>query len=186
METSLRVHGRMPAERISADHGPALWVLAALLLIAVAGCETRRAEQKSAGGARGGDSVATTGADAKPGARGDETSAAGEKASTAGRTLRVRLTENGCIQFEPTWATLGVGQSLTWHSELTTPVTLHVSAGAFDKRDYVLRAGQSVTSGPARSPGSYAIWTEPAACQGAPLGVRGSGPGVTVEGAARR
>jgi hypothetical protein len=104
-------------------------------------------------------------------------------ASPAGPMNRVRLTQHGCIRFEPQWSDIHVGQSLEWYSELKSTVTIHVSAGAFDKTEYVVGPGAMVSTGPARAAGSYSIGSEPAACQGAPLGARGSGPGVTVEGA---
>jgi hypothetical protein len=75
-----------------------------------------------------------------------------------------------------------VGESITWHSELEVPITLHVSTGAFDRSEYVVRPGGTVNTGPARSSGTFSIWSEPRSCQGVPRGVRGSGPGVTVEG----
>jgi hypothetical protein len=79
-----------------------------------------------------------------------------------------------------------VGQSLVWHSELKSPVTIHVSPGAFDRSEYVVRPGAIVSTSPARVAGSYSMWSEPTACQGIPRGVRESGPGVTVEGSAPR
>ena len=101
---------------------------------------------------------------------------------TSTQSNRVRLTQHGCIEFEPHWTTIRVGQSLTWHSELKVPVTIHVPAGAFDRMEYVVRAGQTVSTGPARSRGTYPMWSAPGACQGIARGVQGSGPGVTVEG----
>ena len=96
---------------------------------------------------------------------------------------RIRLTDTGCVTFEPQWTTVNVGQSLTWTSAMKTPVTIHISGGAFDRSEYVVRPGGTVSTGPARTSGSFTIWSEPAACQGPPRGVLGSGPGVTVEGA---
>jgi hypothetical protein len=70
-------------------------------------------------------------------------------------------------------------------SELKSPVTIHVSPGAFDKTEYLVRPGAIMSTALARVAGSYSMWSEPAACQGEPLGARGTGPGVTVEGAER-
>jgi hypothetical protein len=105
------------------------------------------------------------------------------EASAASPSTRVVLTSKGCVEFEPNWTTIRVGQSLSLRSELKTPVTIHVSSGAFDNAQYVVRPGAVVHTHPARSPGSYSIWTEPAACQTAPHGVQGPGPGLKVEAA---
>src|SRR5262245_6249528 len=98
-------------------------------------------------------------------------------------STRVILTSKGCVEFEPNWTTIQVGQSLSWRSELKTPVTIHVSSGPFDHTQYVVRPGAVVHTNPARSPGLFSIWTEPAACQTAPHGVQGPGPGLKVEAA---
>jgi hypothetical protein len=94
---------------------------------------------------------------------------------------RVRLTPKGCVEFEPHWSSIKAGQSISWRSELKTPVVIHVSAGAFEKNTYTVRAGATVSTGPALASGSYSIWTEPTACQGVPRGVQSSGPGLTVQ-----
>lgn len=172
--------------------------LMAVMVIAAFGCEARREHETSpesasdstaASGARR-PSARTGGAGARPssgarhegGADRDEAeSARGKTAATpAAGPNHVRLIQHGCVQFEPQWASIEVGQTLTWHSELAVPVTIHVTAGAFSETEFIVRAGQSLTTGPARAPGAYAIHTEPTACQGAPLGPRGSTPGVTV------
>jgi len=101
-------------------------------------------------------------------------------ASTSAAT-RIRLSQAGCVQFEPHWMDLEPGKSVTWHSDLATSVTIHVSAGAFAKTEFVIRPGQTVSSGPALAPGTYSVWSSPGACQGVPRGVRGAGPGLTVK-----
>jgi len=93
----------------------------------------------------------------------------------------IRLIDRGCVSFEPHWTTIRVGQSLTWHSELKTTVTIHVPPGAFERTEYVVPARRTVRSGPAQSPGDHGMWSMPAACQAAPIGVQGAGPGVTIE-----
>ena len=93
----------------------------------------------------------------------------------------IRLVDRGCISFEPHWTTIRVGQSLTWHSDLKTTVTIHVPPGAFDQTEFVVPAHGTVHSGPAQNPGDHNMWSTPGACQAAPLGVQGAGPGVTVE-----
>jgi len=177
--------------------------LTALALVTMFGCEARR-EHETSGAPAGEDSAATSGTSA---ARPHRTATTGRKGggsagsrSTTGaanpgtskepsRSVaapaganHVRLLQRGCVQFEPQWTTIHVGQTLTWHSELAGPVTIHVAAGAFEGTEFIVRAGQSLTTGPARAPGSFSIWSGPAACQGAPLGPHGSGPGVTIEG----
>ena len=93
----------------------------------------------------------------------------------------IRLVDRGCVSFEPHWTTIRVGQSLTWHSELKTAVTIHVPPGAFERSEYVVPARGTVRSGPAQNPGDHGMWSMPAACQAAPIGVQGAGPGVTIE-----
>lgn len=184
MKTRLRVHGRTRVGRIAPQHRAALLVLTLVFTSAI-GCEAQRVERKSAATETGGDSKAHVSTDASHGSHGDQAITARQGAKSRGATTRVRLTQKGCIQVEPVWTQIRVGQSLTWHSDLELPVTIHVSPGAFEKTEYVVRAGASTSTGPARSPGSYSIWTSPAACQGVPRGVQGAGPGVTVEGAGK-
>jgi len=100
----------------------------------------------------------------------------------SGWTGVVLLTDKGCVDFQPHWVSLQAGQSLTWRSELKSAITIHVTPGAFDKAEYEIHPGASVSTGPARSAGSFTIWTDPAACQTAPHGPEGPGPGVTIEG----
>ena len=85
------------------------------------------------------------------------------------------------MAFEPHWSTIRPGQSLTWHSNLKKPITIHVPPGAFERTEYVVRPGGTTRTGPAKEPGDHAIWAMPAACQAAPHGVQGAGPGVTIE-----
>jgi len=159
-------------------HGTALVLLTAALLGSALGCGSGGGEPKSSGTRSSADSGSTAGAAGEPGGT-------SQGAKRSGQANIVLLTEKGCVQFEPHWATIGVGQSLTWKSELKNSVTIHVSPGAFARTQYVVRAGASVSTGPARVSGSFSISTEPAACQGVPRGVQGSGPGLTVEGAAQ-
>ena len=183
MGFGLGVHGRVGTTRFTLVRGAALVLLTAVLLSSSVGCGTRSDETKSSGaqGSEGSPPAADNSvkdrADAVPARRGEEGS---------GQANLVKLTEKGCVQFEPHWTEIRAGQSLTWKSELKTPVTIHVSPGVFSKTDFVVRAGASVSSGPARGSGPFSISTEPAACQGVPRGVQGSGPGVTVEGAVQR
>ena len=187
MKTRRGVRSRTQAGRSAAPRR-STWVtflseLAATLLLLAIGCGVQRVEQKSAATQGGKDSMATVAA--KPGTKVVQTGLISQGVEPSGPTTRVRLTQKGCVQIEPDWTSVGVGQSLTWHSELKSPVTIHVSPGAFDKAEYVVRAGATTSTGPARKAGSYSIWTTPAACQGVPRGVQGAGPGVTVEGAGK-
>ena len=181
MGFGLGVHGRMRAVRIVALYRSSLQLVTVVLLIAAAGCATKRVKEKSAGTQHGADSSAMAHAGVKHEAK---ESTAGHATVPAGATNRVRLTQHGCIRFEPQWSDIAVGQPLVLYSQLKSPVTIHVSPGAFAKSEFVVRPGAVVTTGPARVSGSYSMWSEPAACQGPPLGARGSGPGVTVAGAA--
>ena len=93
----------------------------------------------------------------------------------------ITLVDRGCVSFEPHWTTIRVGQSITFHSELKKSVTIHVTPGVFDRDEYVVGPKKYVHTGPAQEPGDHGIWSLPAACQAAPHGVQGAGPGVTVE-----
>jgi hypothetical protein len=99
----------------------------------------------------------------------------------AGKNV-VQLTDRTCVYFEPRWASIRVGESVTWHSGLKSPVTLHVASGAFEHTEFKISPGGTVSSGPARAAGSFSIWCDPAACQVSPHGIEGSGPGVVVSG----
>jgi hypothetical protein len=94
----------------------------------------------------------------------------------------IQLVDRGCVSFEPHWTTIQVGQSLTWHSQLKKAVTIHVAPGAFERDEYEVPARGTVHTGPAQGAGDYSMWSLPTACQAAPHGVQGAGPGVTVEG----
>ena len=107
-------------------------------------------------------------------------SKAAEPAATGGGGTVV-LTDRGCVEFQPHWATIRVGQSLTWRSQLKKPITIHVTAGTFDREEFVVPARGTVRTGPAREAGDHSIWSLPGACQAAPHGVQGAGPGVSVE-----
>jgi plastocyanin len=118
---------------------------------------------------------------AKPAEKPAEKPAAKPVAAVSGGG-HIRLIDRSCVSFEPHWTTIRVGQSLTWHSEVKKAVTIHVTPGAFDRDEYVVPARGTVHTGPAQEPGDYGMWTMPAACQAAPHGVQGAGPGVTIEG----
>jgi hypothetical protein len=172
------------------EPGPASRVGVAFLLLAlVAGCQARNRSADSA-------SETKTAAAEKPAAT--EKSAGGKHASQAKTTVAVHaepepelqagpanhvyLSDRTCVHFEPHWATVHVGQGLTVTSRLKVPVTLHVMSGAFEKSAFVLKPGETVTTGPAHDAGKFTMWTEPAACQEIPRGGEGA-PGVIVEGA---
>ena len=146
--------------------------LTSLLLVAVMGCGSGK---KPADAARNDAS--------KPGAGSGAASATKEPKAADAATVRgsnlVRLTSKGCVQCEPQWTTIRLGQTVSWRSELKGPVTVHVARGVFERTEFVVRPGQTASSGPSRSVGSYPIWTEPAACQGFPRGPLGAGPGLT-------
>lgn len=190
MGISLEVHGRIRTAQIARERrAAALLALTALLFIGSVGCGNQRVERKSAATQPASESKVAASTVAKRRDKGDAIVAARQDArptrptEPTGPTNRIRLTEKGCVQFEPTWTDIRIGQSLTWESDLKSLVIIHVSPGAFDRTEYVVRAGATVSTGPARGAGAFSIWTEPAACQGVPRGVRSSGPGVNVEGA---
>jgi len=162
-----------------------LAVLVALFVFASIGCgggggesTANRSESDSLASSAGGEEAQPAPADHGPAAT---TSSSADHAAPAAQAGVVRLVDKGCVQFEPHWITIAPGQTVTWVSELKAPVTVHVDAGAFNKTEFVVRPGARVTSGPAGSAKDYKVWTEPNACQGAPLGARGAGPGLTVE-----
>ena len=187
MGISPRVQERVLAAQGSPVFRAALLaVLMALLFVPASGCGNKRHETKAAATKRGPDTLSTATSSARPTAKTrasvNEKVVAQNEAKPSAQSNRVRLTQRGCIEFEPHWSKIRVGQSLTLHSDLKVPVTIHVPTGAFDRMEYIVRPGQTVSTGPARSRGTYPIWTAPAACQGIARGVQGSGPGVTVEG----
>lgn len=190
------VDGRTSVAWITAMRRETLRWMMLLLIVAAAGCGSGRVEDKSAGGAAGDGGTATeAGAGAGSTTASDDASATesdrdGDAAepksaprdggqSPPGNV--VRLTRQVCVLFEPRWSKVRVGETLTWASGLDSPVTIHVSPGVFEKTEFVVPAGATVSTGPARVAGSFSIWSEPAACQGVPRGVQGAGPGVTVE-----
>jgi plastocyanin len=156
---------------------PAPALLTTLLLTAVLGCGTRHTAQAPAGTRSEGESPA------------EVTEVASTQMPAAGmhgrrpavRIHQITMSDRRCIRFDPQWTTVRVGQSITWHSELKTPMTIYVSPGVFSSVSYFVQPGATVTTGPARAAGRYAFWTEPAACQEMPRGVLLSGPGVRVQ-----
>jgi len=161
------------------------------LLLVVAGCGMQHTEQASTGSSNSTGSTNSTGSSSMGGSSAQQavvtsthhTPARGtaSPSASAGLVHQVTLTDNRCVQFEPQWTTLRVGQSVSWHSELKTPVTIYVSPGVFARESYVVRPGGTVSSGPVLAIGRFSFWTEPSACQQAPHGVLASGPGVKVQ-----
>lgn len=172
-------------------HQARLWrgltpmVLFVLLVFAANGCGSRDGGSSADHASSATDSTAMAGgeqAQPTPADQGQAATSSSEasKSTPAAEVGVVRLVDKGCVQFEPHWVTVAPGQSITWVSELETPVTVHVDAGAFAKTQFTVRPGARVTSGPAGTAKDYKVWTEPNACQGAPLGARGAGPGIEV------
>lgn len=173
MESPYVVHGRA---RIAFASGQGAFAALTLLLsLATAGCSSHKAENKPA--AAEGTTRAKT-ATTSPASESRQPAAEARPANVAGH---VRLSSKGCVEFDPHWTSIMVGQAMSWRSELKSTVVIHVSHGAFDKTDYVVRPGATVSTGPARGTGTYSIWTEPMACQEVPRGVQSSGPGITVK-----
>jgi len=163
-----------------------------LLLLAIAGCGARHTEQASNAPSSGNESsakttlVASTQMAGTQGAAGGQvtggvTGSPGSKSKRAGTVHRITLSARRCIRFDPQWTSIRVGQSLTWHSDLKTPLTIYISPGIFPHDHYTIGPGQTVSTGPAQSPGRYSFWTEPCACREAPRGVLLAGPGVRVQ-----
>jgi len=161
--------------------GLALNALIALIVVAAIGCGSRGGESTpDHSGTPGDTTAASPGGEGTPASGSAAATGAATDGSTAAEPGVVRLVDKGCVQFEPHWVSVAPGQSVTWVSELTAPVTVHVDAGAFAKTEFVIAPGARVVSGPAGAAQDYKVWTEPNACQGPPLGARGSGPGVSV------
>ena len=169
-------------------------LVAIVLLIALSGCGAGKSASTSSsssapGGAQSADVIAGSMSGATPGmAAGhpaDGVSVNGPAYATTHPapkpTHRVTLTDHVCVQFEPQWTRLRVGETVTWHSNLAKTVTIYVSPGVFSRNSYVIHPGHAVRTGPVREPGSWAFWTEPAACHEEPRGVLLAGPGVSVE-----
>ena len=160
-------------------------LLTFLLLAAVAGCGTRQTEQASVGPQSKGESSAQA-------TKGESSTQATAVATAldpathlprsrrAGSIHLITLSDQRCIRFEPQWTRVRVGQSITWRSELKSPMTIYVSPGVFAKNSFRVRPGATISTGPALAEGRYSFWTEPAACRGVPRGVLLAGPGVKV------
>ena len=182
----------------------AVGLLATLLLIAAVGCASNGADQSADGkagtgatasddskgsgthGGDGRDTDAGKGGKAAAAGAGTRARAAGSDGAmpgTTGGANHVRILEQGCVQFEPRWAEIAVGSSINWTSEAKQPVTIHFPAGVFSRSEFTVPPGGRLASGPALKAGAYPLWTSPSSCQDAPLGARGSGPGVAVEAA---
>ena len=172
--------------------GPASRVGVAFLLLAcVAGCQARNRAEDTAGETKSAAAEKPAATEKSAGAKHGSVAKTAvavraepelAPAPQAGPANHVYLSDRTCIHFEPHWASVHVGQGLTVTSRLKGPVTLHVMSGAFEKSVYVLKPGETVTTGPARDAGRFTMWTEPAACQEIPRGGEGA-PGVIVEGA---
>ena len=150
--------------------------LAIFLLIAVAGCGARRSEQASSGS----PSEDQSSANATVVATVEGSGAPLSGSDRVGTIHRITLTNHRCIRFEPQWTVVHVGETVTWRSELRTPMRIYVSPGVFDRMSFLVRPGATVSTGPARSVGRFSFWTEPCACREAPRGVLMAGPGVNV------
>ena len=172
MEITLGTHGRSqaPARR------PLNALLSLILLAAVAGCGTKNTEQSSQGSpSQGGSSTEATVVAAS------ESPAPHPATRRRSGTINViTLSNKRCIQFEPQWTSVRIGQSLTWRSDLKTTMTIYVSPGVFARESFRVRPGATVSTGPALAEGRYSFWTEPSACREAPRGVLLAGPGVQV------
>ncbi len=171
MGIRLGTHGRFRARA----RGPACALLTILLLTAVVGCGTRHTKQARAGSqSEGGSSAqATVVATAQDPAT--------HLPASSGSIHGITLSDRRCVRFEPQWTSVRMGQSVTWHSELKSPIRIYVSPGVFDKESFLVRPGATVSTGPVRSVGRYSFWTEPSACRDTPRGGLLSGPGVRVQ-----
>src|SRR5262245_11506416 len=154
MESSLEVHGGSRGMRRWAQRA-ATGALALCLAMFLGGCGSKQKGAATGGTEKGGASQKATqeagGAkEAKTGEKsaakttsksaGKSTSKAAEKSADKAKPAEkpatkvaavpgggsIRLVDRGCISFVPHWTTIRVGQSLTWHSELKTTVTIHV------------------------------------------------------------
>lgn len=175
MRVPHEVHGRLEAPLSGAAHA----MMTILLLTAVVGCGTRHTENASASKPKAEPPArVTVVAPARKPASHPATPAAPKP---TGLSHRIELTAQTCIRFDPQWTETRVGESITWHSQLKSPVTIHVAAGAFAKENYVVRPGGTASTGPALAAGDYSFWTEPTACHDMPRGVLPAGPGVRVQ-----
>jgi plastocyanin len=188
MERRAESRARFGVGRI-VESRTALLVLLMIGAASLAGCgKTEPGDKTTAdykGGARTEQSTkASESNDTRPSGSNRTGTSAKRGAATehAGGKNVVQLSDRGCMNFEPRWASIHVGESVTWRSDLKSPVTIHVAIGAFEHTEFKVPAGGTVSSGPARIAGSFSIWCDPTACQGAPRGAQGSGPGVAVSG----
>jgi hypothetical protein len=173
-------HGRPHAPA----RGSVFVSLTLLLLIAVAGCGSEKTEQASVGppaGSAGSPPDGDGAAQAALAAADQEQPTPSMRRGRSGTIHRITLTDKRCIRFEPQWTDVRVGQSVTWHSELKSPLRIYVSPGVFSRESFLVRPGATVTTGPALATGRYSFWTEPSACRDAPRGVLMAGPGVRVQ-----
>ena len=161
--------------------------LTLFVLLAAAGCGARHTDQTSAtlppdNETSSKETVAAS-AQQEPGqvTGGQVMASPGSKARKAGIVHKITLSQRRCIRFDPQWTSIHVGQSVSWHSDLKTPLTIYISPGIFPRDNYTIRPGHTVSTGPAKSPGRYSFWTEPCACREAPRGVLLAGPGVRVQ-----
>ena len=176
MNFRIGTHGR------AMGRGPATALVTIILVVAVAGCGARHTEQAPAASRPAGESSdqTTVVASTQGSANGPESSTRLSESARPGPVHRITLSNRRCIRFEPQWTSVRVGQSITWHSELRTPMRIYVSPGVFDRVSFLVRPGATVSTGPARSVGRFSFWTEPCACREAPRGVLLAGPGVRV------
>jgi hypothetical protein len=187
MECSLVHDGSAGRVRLARGTAATL-VLSAFLLVATAGCGMDRSAKPGTAKAKGAEAAATTkagagtsGKSSRAGRAKAAKSATGSGGTSAVRTNYVRLTLKGCVEFDPRWAAIRLGQSLTWHNESGTTVIVHMPTGPFDREEFVVRPGENAITGPARKAGNFPAWSAPAACRGIPRGAQGASPGVTVE-----
>jgi hypothetical protein len=162
--------------------GPASALVAVLLLAGVAGCGARKSEQVSGTSKAEGESSAQATVVAAAQTPATEGAATMIRASSpVGPIHRITLSDKRCIRFEPQWTSVRMGQSVTWHSDLKSPIRIYVSPGVFARASFLVRPGATVSTGPARSVGRFSFWTEPSACRDCPRGVLLAGPGVRVQ-----
>lgn len=161
--------------------------LTLFVLLAAAGCGARHTDQTSAALPPDNESsskeTVAASTQQEPGqvTGGQVMASPGARARKAGIVHKITLSQRRCIRFDPQWTSIHVGQSVSWHSDLKTPLTIYISPGIFPHDNYTIRPGQTVSTGPAKSPGRYSFWTEPCACREAPRGVLLAGPGVRVQ-----
>lgn len=182
MSVSLETRGRLedPARRSM------IALLMILLLAVVTGCGSEKSDQASVdpGSSQSAQSTLSTDGSSTPAMAAATTDHAGAqhaRRARRGSVHRITLTDERCIRFEPQWTDVRMGQSVTWHSELKSPLTIYVSPGVFSRESYTVRPGATVSTGPALATGRYSFWTEPSACREAPRGVLLAGPGVRVQ-----